>query len=230
MEEAYKCIICGEETRPSNERAVCSYCGKVEEADCLCIQGHYVCEECRLASPEELVKKTCAHSSEKDPVKIAELLMKHPAVTAYGPEHHYLTAGVVLAALRNNGVAQVDASMIDRAIARAKRIPLGACGSWGACGAAIGVGIAFSVAWNVDMMSREERGVVMKLVSEALEEISKLEGPRCCKASVYLALKVVKRFLKKRFNVNFVEREVKCPFKADLRGCCLGAKCPYYDG
>lgn len=229
MEGAYKCIICGVETYPSNEDAVCSYCGKVEEADYICPQGHYVCEECRVASPEELVKKTCLNTLEKDPVKIAELLMKHPAVTAYGPEHHYLTAGAVLAALRNNGVAKVDASMIDRAIARARRIPLGACGSWGACGAAVGVGIAFSVAWNVDMMSREERGLVMKLVSEALEEISKLEGPRCCKASVYLALEVVKRFLKKQFNVNF-EQEVKCPFKAALHQCCLGAKCPYYDG
>lgn len=228
MEEAYKCIICGEDAYPSTEKASCSYCGKVEKADYLCGRGHYICEECRLASPEELVKKTCQHSGEKDPVKIAELLMKHPAITAYGPEHHYMVAAVILAALRNNGIVEVDASMIDRAIARAKRIPLGACGSWGACGAAVGVGIAFSVAWNVDMMSEEGRSVIMKLVSEALEEISKIKGPRCCKASVYAALNVVKRFLKERFNVSFVEQRVRCPFKAVLRQHCLGVKCPYY--
>jgi hypothetical protein len=41
-------------------------------------------------------------------------------------------------------------------------------------------------------------------------------------------LNVVKRFLKERFNVSFVEQRVRCSFKAVLRQHCLGVKCPYY--
>ena len=206
----------------------CCFCGKSEKADYRCLDGHYVCEECRLSTPEQLVKNTCKHTVEKDPVKIANLLMKHPAVPAYGTEHHYVASCALLAAMRNLRLFDIDSAKIDKAVRLAKMPPLGSCVLWGACGAAIGVGIAFSIAMRVDIMSGQKRGIVLRLVSDALRDISKLGEPRCCKASVVLALETAKKFLRERHEVKFDDAMPICEFTTRNLEDCLKKSCPLY--
>ncbi|MEM4246252.1 MAG: DUF5714 domain-containing protein, partial [Candidatus Bathyarchaeia archaeon] len=141
----------------------------------------------------------------------------------------YLVGAVILAALRNRGFP-VTSSMVDEAIARAKRVPLGSCGLWGACGAAIGAGVGFSVALRVDMMSGEKRAQALRLVAGVLEEISRLGGPRCCKASVALAIMAARRLLNEKHGVGFDESTLfRCPF-AMKNPDCLKEGCPFYAG
>jgi hypothetical protein len=229
IEESFYCILCNKLMQPTQEIAECSFCGKKEIGDYICPEGHYVCEECRTASPEEIVKKVCISTHEKDPMKIALLLMKHPAIQLYGPEHHFLVSCVLLAALRNLGKFNVDKSVFEEAIKRGKRMPLGSCGFLGACGAAVGVGIAISVATKATWTSDRDRSMAMQATSEVLSKIAEIGGPRCCKASVFAAMETAAKLLQREFNIK-IPRLINlkpCYFKT-LNTECLGNRCPYF--
>jgi hypothetical protein len=213
----------------SAEVVDCSFCGKKEQADYVCPNKHYVCEECRLAPPDKLVKKVCAVIQETDPMKIALLLMKHPAIQMHGPEHHYLVSCTLLSALKNLGKFKIDDSSLDEAISRGKKILLGSCGFWGVCGSAAGVGIVVSIATKATMMSDKERSLAMQAVSEVLNEIAKIGGPRCCKASTFAALETAVKFFEREFKIKFsLENPQPCYFKVLNDKECLGDKCPYF--
>jgi hypothetical protein len=208
----------------------CSFCGKKEKADYVCPSGHYICEDCRISSSDRIIKKVCEATKETDPIKIAILLMKHPAIQMHGPEHHYLVSSVLLAALRTLGKFKIDNSVFDEAISRGKRILLGSCGLWGACGAAVGVGIAVSVATKSSWTSDKERSLSMQATCEALSEIAKIGGPRCCKASTFAAIETATKFLEREFSIIFpnLTNPRPCYFKV-FNNECLGDKCPYFE-
>lgn len=230
MEETFYCFLCKKPMTPSSEIVKCSLCGKREKADYVCPDGHYICEDCRLAPPDRLVKKVCEATRETDPMKIAILLMKHPAIKMHGHEHHYLVSGALLAALRNLGKFKIDDSAFDKAISRGKRVLFGSCGLWGVCGAAAGVGIAVSIATKATMMSDKERSLSMQATSEAMMEIAKIGGPRCCKASTFAAIETAARFFEQNFGIKFssLENPRSCYFKVLNDKECLRDKCPYF--
>lgn len=158
-------------------------------------------------------------------------LLRHPAITMHGPEHHYLVACALLAALKNSGKFNIGDSIFDDATGRIRKIPYGSCGSLGACGAAVGVGVAISIATSANMMSDRERSLSMQCVSEVLRKISEIGGPRCCKASTFASLELAARFLDRNLGVKFpsTENQNPCEF-ADYNKDCLKGRCPYYGG
>lgn len=227
------CVLCGKELEEAQGLATCSYCGKVEKADYVCPEGHYICEECRLAQPLELIKKTCEHTSEKDPVKIALLLMKHPSVKIFGDEHHALVSCSLLAAVGNVLAGSEKEfnknSAIERAIKRIEKFGYGSCGSMGVCGAAAGVGVAVSVFTKATYMSDAERSEAMNAVSEALRQIASLGGPRCCKASTYISVQVGAEVFRNHLGVKLPRSDFPrpCIFIKKNKDCLL-ERCPYY--
>ena len=229
MEEPFYCIICNKPLQLTWEIAECSFCGKKEIGDYVCPEGHYICEECRAASSAEIVKKVCITMRETDPMKIAILLMKHPAIQTYGPEHHFLVSSVLLAALGNLGKFNIDNSAFEEAVKRGKRIPLGSCGLLGACGAAVGVGIAISIVTKATWASDKERSLAMQATSEVLRKIAEIGGPRCCKASVFVAIETAAKLFEQEFGVKIpkLTNPRPCSFKT-LNTECLGNRCPYF--
>lgn len=228
MKEAYRCLICRQPMRPTKEIVPCFYCGKREKADYTCPDGHYVCEECRLATPDEIVKKTCEASMEVDPLKIAFKILSHPAIPMHGPEHHYLVACTLLAALKNATKFKAEGATFDDALRRGKRIPFGSCGSLGVCGAAVGVGIAVSIFTCATIMSDKERSLAMQAVAEALKNIAEIGGPRCCKASTFTAIITGSKFFKNlETSIQIPEKPQFCSF-ASVNEDCLKEKCPYF--
>jgi len=223
------CIFCGEPLSICQARRECTFCGALELADHSCPRGHYVCEACRLSTPTELIRRTCKTTRERDPIALATLLMRSPAIRIHGPEHHLLAACAPLAALRNDGVRGIDEGSIDTAIARARHVPLGVCGLWGACGAALGAGIAASIALGADLMSDRVRSLAMRLTSEAMAGIASIGGPRCCKASTFTAIDVAVRWLRQEYGVDLPAPAAPmwCPFQGSNLEC-LGARCPYH--
>ena len=224
-------MVCGKPLRSTSEATECSFCGKTEKADYVCEEGHYICESCRLATPETLVRKVCGATKETDPMKVVLLLMKDPALQMHGPEHHYVVSCALLAVWRNLGTFEINDSALDEAIRRGRKVLLASCGLWGVCGAAAGVGIALSIATKANMLSDKERTLSMESVSESLAKIAKIGGPRCCKASTYSAIQKATEFLEREF-------EVELPSLTDPRPCyfrnlneeCLRDKCPYFKG
>jgi len=226
--EEYYCVICGKLMKSTNESAVCTYCKKEEKADYVCPNGHYICEECRLASPEELILKTCKVTTEPNPMSLAILLMKHPAIPMHGPEHHYIVGCSILSALRNSKKFEIKNSDLEGFLRRVKKFPYGSCGLLGVCGAAGGAGTAISIATKATMMSNEERSLAMKVTAEALKEIAKIGGPRCCKASTFKAIETTIKILNEFFKISIpIHNPNPCEFSRKNPDC-LGKKCPYF--
>lgn len=128
---SYACSICGQEMKQDAGRTSCFFCGSEEDADLVCLQGHYVCEDCRTACPEEMVERVTSATPQQDPLAIATLFMSHVSFTKAGPEHHLVVAPAVLAAVRNSGAGAVQPGAIAEAIARSSGVPLEACASRG---------------------------------------------------------------------------------------------------
>lgn len=228
-EDQYFCILCGKSLFSPSDDAACSFCGKREKADYICPEGHYVCEACRLASAEDLVRNTCEASIETDPMKIALLLMKHPAIPIHGAENHLVTAYSLLTALRNSRTVPIGRSDFLKANQRLKKASHGICGSWGVCGCAIAVGAVSSIVTKATYLSDKERSHALRVASKILGAIAQIGGPRCCKMATYLAIGVA---------VNFFESELSLPIQTSTnpKPCifsksntdCLKGRCPYY--
>jgi hypothetical protein len=230
IEEQYFCIVCSKPLAASAEDALCSFCGEKEKADYLCPNGHYVCDACRLASAEDLIRKTCEVSRETDPVKIALLLMKHPAIPIHGSENHMVTAYSLLAAVRNTGKVVVRRREFDRAAQRLRKASHGICGSWGVCGCAIAAGSVTSILTGATYLSDRERSLALRVTSRTLAEIARIGGPRCCKNATYSAIRVAVELFREELAIpiqTFTDPK-PCNF-SKLNSECLKARCPYYE-
>ena len=98
----------------------------------------------------------------------------------------------------------------------------------GVCGAAVGVGIAFSLILGATPLTPKERKVAQNASLEALRDIAKFKAARCCQRDSYLALKKAAEISKKYLDVELkAEYELKC-HQRELNKECIGKGCPLY--
>ena len=157
------CLICGEAliyTSRTLVLAKCAYCGKEEKTNVFCINGHYLCDKCHSKDILELIEEICMESKLTDPVELAEQIFQLPSLHMHGPEYHSIVPGILVTTHGNSINNKVDSTHIKEAIRRGREIKGGACGFYGVCGAAVGVGIAYSIIHEVTPYSKEERGNV----------------------------------------------------------------------
>lgn len=133
---SYPCVICDAILYETDTVATCSFCGQETPAEYLCPNGHYFCEECRLADLPQVVERVCEGTRETDPGLIVNLIMKHPIVVMHSPRHHVLVAPAMLAALANSGQRPLKPGRLESAIKRTGDIPFAVCGTRGECGGA----------------------------------------------------------------------------------------------
>lgn len=223
----FHCSLCGSELLEDEGLQTCTYCGAKEECEWLCPEGHYVCEDCRTASPEEIIERTCLVTCDTDPVAIADLIMKHPVFREHGPAHHLLVAPVILASLRSQGCPVKEGS-IHTALHRMKDIPVAVCGTRGDCGAAVGAGCAVSLLTGATFRSDSERSLALRATAHALTRVADLGGPRCCRQSVYGALEASGQFLNNELGVALVVPDpIRCSFSRVTEEC-KRERCAYF--
>lgn len=224
------CLICGKELVYSEkaEKQICLICGRETESSIACPDGHFVCDECHRADAAEIIEILTARSEETNPVKMAREIMATPAFNMHGPEHHMLAPAVLLASMRNLGIG-IQPQQIQEALFRSGMLPGGICGSWGACGAAIGAGIALSMNRRLTALKKEGWGETNRDVGMILARVAAYGGPRCCKRSTYSALLAAMDILKQD-GVNFSEEAYVLPVCKDFwrNQQCLKEQCPYY--
>lgn len=224
------CLICGKELvyNEKAEKQVCLICGKEAESSIFCLNGHFVCDECHRADAAEIIEILTTRSEEKNPVKLAQEIMAAPVFNMHGPEHHMLVPAVLLASMRNLGT-EIQPQQMRDALFRSSKLPGGICGSWGACGAAIGAGIAFSVSRRLTALKKEGWGETNRDVGMILARVGAYGGPRCCKRSTYSAVLAAMDILKQD-GVNFPEEGFVLPVCKDFwrNQQCLKEECPYY--
>ena len=166
-------------------------------------------------------------TAETDMLRLLEQIRRHPAIPTNGPEHHGLIPGIILATCRNLG-GPVDTTMICTGIERGARIIGGSCAYLGICGAATGVGIAFSLLLDANPVKARERQLSQAAVLEALREISQQVAARCCQRDCVLALQAAARCSEDILDIRLrAEDTFDCRQQSKNREC-QGSSCPIF--
>lgn len=230
-EHAVGCMVCGRELIYAETSATqtCVFCGQKQESSIHCPEGHFVCDTCHRADALGLIEIAALNSRKTNPMELAREIMAMPSVHMHGPEHHVLVPMVLLATLRNLG-AEVTDPRIQEALLRARQLPGGICGMWGACGAAIGAGIGLSVLRRLTALKKEGWGETNQEVGEILQKVGAFSGPRCCKRSTYSSLLAAMDVLERDGVAVFPKDAHQLPICKDFwrNKQCLKQACSYY--
>lgn len=235
MKKIEACLICKEPLEYLNHAVEmeCAFCHGKFPSNARCIHGHYICDECHAKQGIQVIREVCLNSDSKNPIALAQEIMKNPYIHMHGPEHHILVGAVLLTTVKNTRtnvdlVKNLDLSAaLDEIISRGKQVPGGICGLWGSCGAGVSTGIFLSILTECSPLSKESWGMVNEMTSKSLHSIGSHGGPRCCKRDSFLAILEAVSSLKELFSIELeLPEKVVCTFSSG-NGQCLGKKCPF---
>ncbi len=238
-----ECLVCGSllvyfETEKEME---CVFCHKKESSKTACASGHYVCNECHTKGIDSVVD-VCLKETSKNPIEIIRKLMSLTFCHMHGPEHHIMVGSALLAAYKNaGGKIDLEKALLEMQT-RGKKVPGGACGFWGACGAAVSSGMFISIITGSTPLANKEWGLSNLMTSASLGAIGKVGGPRCCKRNSYLAISEAVRFVTynikekiKMLDLRFVRENLGVEMELEEIRCvhssqnnqCIGERCPF---
>lgn len=225
------CLVCAAplEYLASPESMSCTYCGRDFNAGARCADGHFVCDSCHVGAAPEAILRVLETSRETDMIRLFEEVRRHPTMPIHGPEYHALVPAVIVAAARNAGLP-LETRHIQSAIDRGTTVAGGSCGFMGACGAGLGVGIAFSVILGATPLTGAKRSLLHQITVSALDEIGRLDAARCCQRDSWTALKTAAEHAADVLGVSLeASVNLDCTQMAGNHDC-LGAQCPYWPG
>lgn len=220
------CLICGHELIYSmdSSKMPCNICGQQFDAYVQCSEGHYVCDLCHSLDILGKVEQFLYASDEKNPVALAQMVFELPGLNMHGPEYHSIVPAVLVTAWQNLNSLK-DISKIKEAIKRGKDIKGGSCGFYGNCGACVGTGTAVSLIESATPMSQNERGAANRTTGYALLEISKYDGPRCCKRETITSIKSFMQVTSYFDGLQNIEYMCK---QFGKNKDCIYNKCPFF--
>ncbi len=223
-----ECLICKAPLKYLETEKVmeCELCHKKQSSKTMCVNGHFVCDECHTGTMEKIFS-ICLNSNSLNPLEILEEMMRMPSCHMHGPEHHTMVGSALLTAYKNVG-GNIDLkSALYEMQKRGKQVPGGACGFWGACGAGISTGMFISIALKATPLAKEAWGLSNQMTAKALEAIGKNGGPRCCKRDSYLAVLEAVKFTNEKLGVKMESGPVTCS-RSHLNNQCTKNECPFH--
>lgn len=222
-----ECLICKKplEYLESDELMECAVCHKKENSKTRCIEGHYVCNQCHTAGLDSIVG-LCLKETSKNPVEILNKMMAMPFCHMHGPEHHVMVGAALLTAYKNAGGSVDLGSALTEMMNRGKKVPGGACGFWGACGAGISSGMFAAIISKSTPLSQESFALAHRMTAKSLSAIGEIGGPRCCKRDSYLSILSAIDFISDNFNVKMEKGTIVCAYSAQ-NNQCIGKRCPF---
>lgn len=223
-----ECLICGAPLKylKNDEQMECAVCHKKENSNTTCEKGHYVCNDCHTQGMDSIIG-VCLAEKSKDPIVIIKKLMALPFCHMHGPEHHVMVGSALLTAYKNAG-GKIDLpNALSEMQARGKKVPGGACGFWGACGAGVSAGMFVSVVTGSTPLSVKEWQLSNFMTAGALGAIASDGGPRCCKRNSYIAIIKAVEFARAYLGVEMEFGEIKCTHSAQ-NNQCLGKRCSFW--
>jgi len=161
-------------------------------------------------------------------ITLLQEIRSHPAIPLHGPEHHMLVPGVILASYRNLG-GEVSPEMLRTALRRGQAVPGGWCAFTGACGAALGVGLSFSLLLGANPVKAAERQQVQQITQAVLEDQSAFAAARCCQRDSWLALRKAAELSREYLPIALrADSSLSCT-QAHQNRECLGTACPLWE-
>ncbi|MDD3815085.1 MAG: DUF5714 domain-containing protein, partial [Desulfocapsaceae bacterium] len=224
------CMCCGEELHYFTEprEMACHYCGQTRFADSCCAKEHFVCNRCHQENGLEVIKSICTTTKEQDLITLLKLIRSHPSIPMHGPEHHAMIPGILLACYRNCGGA-ISSKEILTAISRGADVPGGVCGFWGACGAAIGIGIGIATIFSATPLTPGPRQLAQEFSGRILMALASRKGGRCCQRETYIALTETARLSAEMLSVSLqAQAELHCDQYLHNKEC-IRKQCPLWE-
>ncbi len=175
----------------------------------------------------DTLMQLCLQETSADPIAIVERMMSLPLCRMHGPEHHVMVGSALLTAYRNAGGAIDLPKALAEMRLRGQQVPGGACGSWGACGAALSTGMYVSIVTGASPLAKEAWRLSNRMTSAALAAVSEHGGPRCCKRDSYLSILAAAEFTREHLDVQMETGTVRCT-RSHLNNQCLGQDCPFH--
>lgn len=181
-----------------------------------------------IAEKAELIIRDIKKETGVNPVKIFKNIAKNEYVSIHGPEHHVLDGASILVAYKNaGGDIDLDAAL-KKLMEEGLRMPGAMCGLWGICGAITSVGAALSIIDGTGPLFTDGTwGEHMHFTSQAVCELGRINGPRCCKRDAMIAFKNGIEYINTHFDVELEWEEVTCDYSS-LNEQCIKERCPYY--
>ena len=137
-----------------------------------------------------------------------------------------MVGAALLTAYKNAG-GEIDLpSSLSEMMNRGKRVPGGACGFWGACGAGISSGMFVSIISKSTPLSVEPFSLSHKMTAKSLSAIGEIGGPRCCKRDSYLSILSAVDFVKEHLGVEMEKSDIVCS-RSGQNNQCIGKRCPF---
>lgn len=230
MSKKEACLICGEDLIyfETGKEMECMKCHRIFISKSSCKNGHYICDECHAATAVQNIIDFCTESTSCNPIEIATQLMKDPYVYMHGPETHVLVGCALLTAYKNAG-GEIDLESALREMKlRGGKVPGGACGFWGCCGAAVSSGIAYSILSKATPLATTEFGNANMVTSKVLQKIGETGGPRCCKRHAYFSIYTATHFIAEKTGVKMqLPEQIVCQFYTRNKQC-IGNRCPFH--
>lgn len=223
-----ECLICQAplEYLETDELMECELCHRQDMSKTRCVNGHYVCNECHTKGVDSVVGY-CIKETSKNPIEVLENMMAMPFCHMHGPEHHILVGAALLTAYYNAGGKIELLAALKEMIARGSKIPGGACGFWGSCGAAVGTGMFMSIISGATPLSGDSWGQANLMTAQALQSIGKVGGPRCCKRNSYLSIEAAVKYIAETKNVFLEMKPVMCS-RTNQNNQCIGRRCSFH--
>lgn len=163
-----------------------------------------------------------------NPVSIFYSIVQNEYMNIHGPEHHILDGACLLVAYKNaGGKIDIDAAL-EKLMYEGCRMPGAMCGLWGVCGAITSVGAALSIIDGTGPLSADGTwGEHMNFTSKAIEELGRINGPRCCKRDALIALKNGVSYVNSHYGLELEYKYETCNF-SDRNAQCIKERCPFY--
>ncbi len=179
-----------------------------------------------LNTENNTVEAICLCETSKNPVEILRTLMDKLNCPVHNPMHHILVGSALLTAYKNAG-GDVDLKeALSELKSRAEKVPGGACGYWGACGAGVSSGMFVSVVTGSNPFANIEWKLSNLMTSASLKAIGEVGGPRCCKRNSYLAITEAVKFANENLGVEMELPKIKCTH-FNKNSQCIGTRCPF---
>lgn len=176
----------------------------------------------------ELIIRDIKLEDDVNPIHIFKKIAQKEYVSMHGPEHHILDGASILVAYKNaGGNIDIDEAL-EKLMTEGLRMPGAMCGLWGICGAITSVGAALSIIDGTGPLSTDGTwGMHMQFTSNAIGELGRINGPRCCKRDAMIAFKNGIEYVNRNYNVDLEYEHMKCEY-SDLNEQCIKERCPYY--
>jgi hypothetical protein len=170
------------------------------------------------------------YNKELTPLELLHKAWELPDFQMHCPEHHYLIPAILLTIYRRykkDDISPLESNLI-KADERSRNLLPGYCGYFGACGAAVGSGIFFSLLTDTTPYSTHTWKLANGLTADCLHDIAEIGGPRCCKRVCFTSLATTVRFMKKNMDMDVeMPDEIVCTYHENNKEC-KKASCPYY--